>query len=556
AAAPALIVLSAKSADRLEEQARQLLEWVRGRGADAPALSQVAATLQLGRNAMEERLGLLVRSFDELEHKLAAVLAGQRRLEHVYAGRAGKHALSDALLGDEDLDQLVAAWMAHGQHDKLLRLWAGGHSIDWTGLYRDGAPRRVHLPTYPFAGERYWYTPSAPERAVVAAGAGYRLLHPLLHTNTSDLSAQKYSSTFDGAEFFLADHVVHGRPVLPGVAYLEMARAAACNAACAAHVRLTDVVWARPITLDGADVQVQLTLAPTEDAGLRYEVLTGEAGAEPVLHSRGGIELVAAFPDERHDLAACIARCQLRSLSHDDCYRIFDAAGIAYGRGHRIIERLLVGRGEALAELVLPQAMAPTLDDFVLHPGLADAALQACIGLLMDDSADGQGGGQPPLLLPFALRALEVRAPCTQRMWAIVTGERTRNGAGLLEMNIDLCDHEGRICARLTGFSARPYGTQGAPAQLDAAGTVLLAPAWSAAPEPVEPAASSFDRHVVLLCDVWTEVLAAHLPARVQVHRLASATAHPAERFAAHALAAFGIVQDLLKQGVCERVLV
>src|SRR5215469_13678244 len=62
-----------------------------------------------------------------------------------------------------------------------------------------------------------------------SAAAG--CIHPLLHRNTSDLSEQRYDSTFTGDEFFLSDHrvAVNGQAahrVLPGVAYLEMARAA------------------------------------------------------------------------------------------------------------------------------------------------------------------------------------------------------------------------------------------------------------------------------------------------------------------------------------------
>src|SRR6266545_4670942 len=34
------------------------------------------------------------------------------------------------------------------------------------------------------------------------------VIHPLLHRNTSDLREQRYSSTFTGEEFFLADHQV------------------------------------------------------------------------------------------------------------------------------------------------------------------------------------------------------------------------------------------------------------------------------------------------------------------------------------------------------------
>src|SRR5260370_13614108 len=84
------------------------------------------------------------------------------------------------------------------------------------------------------------------------------VLHPLLHCNTSDLSEQRYSSTFTGDEFFLADHQVaaHGRAsqkVLPGVAYLEMARVA-IEQAWPAHpesalLELHNTVWAKPIVI-------------------------------------------------------------------------------------------------------------------------------------------------------------------------------------------------------------------------------------------------------------------------------------------------------------------
>src|SRR5499425_413838 len=60
-------------------------------------------------------------------------------------------------------------------------------------------------------------------RSSISAAA---VIHPLLHHNTSDLSEQRYSSTFTGEEFFLADHRVRTdgaaiQKFLPGVAYLE-----------------------------------------------------------------------------------------------------------------------------------------------------------------------------------------------------------------------------------------------------------------------------------------------------------------------------------------------
>jgi hypothetical protein len=71
-----------------------------------------------------------------------------------------------------------------------------------------------------------------------------------LHENTSDLTEQRFSTTFTGEEFFLAGHVVKGQKLLPGVAYLEMARAAVEKAAERGKeghtgIQLKNVVWLR-----------------------------------------------------------------------------------------------------------------------------------------------------------------------------------------------------------------------------------------------------------------------------------------------------------------------
>ena len=49
--------------------------------------------------------------------------------------------------------------MAGGKYQELFALWVRGFPVEWRGLYVGVTPRRISLPTYPFASERYW----APE---------------------------------------------------------------------------------------------------------------------------------------------------------------------------------------------------------------------------------------------------------------------------------------------------------------------------------------------------------------------------------------------------------
>ena len=98
------------------------------------------------------------------------------------------------------------------------------------------------------------------------------MLHPLVHRNTSTLAQQRYSSTFSGDEFFFAEHVVQGQRILPGVAHLELARAAVAAAfeldGTGCGISLEGVVFLRPILAQGEPVQVHAALAIGQDGAI------------------------------------------------------------------------------------------------------------------------------------------------------------------------------------------------------------------------------------------------------------------------------------------------
>ncbi|MDD5271641.1 MAG: beta-ketoacyl synthase N-terminal-like domain-containing protein, partial [Methylovulum sp.] len=149
-----LIVLSAKNADRLQAYTAKLLRFVQA-PQQAISLSELAYTLQTGREAMPERLAFTVTSLPELAEKLEVFLNHQH--EGLYCGQAPRHNGLLALLGaDAGLGNTLGNWFALGQYDKLLELWVQGVELDWTRLYGSAQPRRMSLPTYPFAREHYW----------------------------------------------------------------------------------------------------------------------------------------------------------------------------------------------------------------------------------------------------------------------------------------------------------------------------------------------------------------------------------------------------------------
>ncbi|MDC8758415.1 amino acid adenylation domain-containing protein [Janthinobacterium fluminis] len=488
-AQPALVVLSARNAERLQERVRQLLAAVADEDCGDALLADLAYTLQVGREAMDERLALQVCSMAGLREKLRAYLAGDEGIEDLYSGQVkrNKEALA-AFTADEDLAGAVDAWIAKGKLHKLLDLWVKGLAFDWNKLPGAQKRRRVSLPTYPFARERHWVPlPEGQADAQAAAQpAPSALLHPLVHRNTSRMGEQRFSSRLSGNEFFLAEHVVQGKRVLPGVAYLEMAREALVQAeafeTAASGVRLRNVVWSRPVIVDDAPVDVHIGLYAEADGRIGYEVYSGEGD----VHSQGLAEAVGSAP-ERLDLGALQEQCNQALLAGDACYAGFATIGLAYGQAFQAIARIHVGQGQVLARLELPEGAASTASGFVLHPGLLDAALQAVVGL-----ADPQQKAE--LVLPFGVESVEIVGRCSPRMWALVkaSGDST---AQVRKYDVTLCDDEGVVAVRLLGFAARVV-----EGQLGAGSVLLLRPEWRR--QAAQGAAPQYQERHAVLCGV------------------------------------------------------
>jgi len=521
-------------------------------------LSDIAYTSQVGREAMKERLALTVSSVGELRDKLGSFVAGEDDIEDLYRGsvRLNKDTLS-VFEADEDMGKTVDSWIAKGKYAKLLGLWVRGLVLDWNKLYGEVKPKRVSLPTYPFAKERYWIEGSGSGDKGSGVGEYAAKLHPLLHQNTSDLSEQRFSSIFTGDEFFLADHMFQGKRILPGVAYLEMARAAAERAAGVSGnghtgILLRNVVWAKPIVVEDDPVSVHIGLFPEESGEIAYEIYSqsepksGEEDAEPVVHSQGTAVLISVDEVPALDIESLKAECDRKRLASDDCYEAFAEAGLEYGAGHRGIERIYVGEGRALAKLALPSSVSDTADKFVLHPSLTDSALQASMGLML-------GSGRLEPALPFALERTEIFSGCTSSMWAFV-----RNGEGddpenrVSKLDIDLCDEDGRVCVRMRKFASRAQGSAAEPT-----GVLMFRPSWREEAADAEGRPTDYERHLVVLCEP-DEALRKNIGGGIKGTEfviLESEEKSADTRFSAYALRLFEDIRAILKAKPKEKFL-
>ena len=474
---PCLIVLSAKNEDRLRKTAKNLYSYITvNHVTETVNLRDLAYTLQVGRQAMEERLAFVVKNGGELLEKLRELNGKNWDTEDIFHGRVkANKSRSDLLIKGRAGEFFIRKSIEEKQYDALAQLWVSGVGIDWALLYGKSRPRRISLPTYPFARERYWISksqslPSNLQSKICNLKSA--MLHPLVHENTSNFEEQRFSSIFTGEEYFLADHVVRGQKVLPAVAYLEMAREAVKQATSgfsngSQRLHLNNVEWARPIAVGTDPQEVKIGLFPEATGKTAYEIYTQSQNVEdePLLHSQGVATLVALENIPSLNLGNLQARLSEHRLNPEACYEAFKKMGIEYGPVHQGLTKMYGGDNEVLAKLTLPACVFEGKDQFILHPSLLDSALQASIGLYLKSKIDPSLSAyslQPKAFpfIPFALDRLEIIDRCPESVWAWIRlvpdpGIADNTAATVQKLDIDLCDDQGIVSVRMKGLETQ-----------------------------------------------------------------------------------------------------
>jgi polyketide synthase PksN len=536
-----LVPVSARTGQQLKQKARDLLHFVRQRSSTINPI-EVAYTLQVGREPMEQRLGMMVSSIGELVEKLKAYVAGEPGIDGVFQGQVKRDKASlSSFTGNIDVPRAVDQWIANRQLSRLLELWVKGLEFDWNKLYGDIKPRRIALPLYPFAKERYWIEPVPGPHAVAS------VLHPLLHHNTSDLSEQRYSSIFTGEEFFFA-----GQKVVPGIVNLEMARAAIGYAwplrPESTIIELLHTTWAQPIAIDPKK-QVSIALVERGHERIEYEIYSQDTGRE-IVHCQGTAVLSREPAPPKLDI---------EQLKRQIGNPMVEPDRVAYPPAFQNITGLCRGSSQLLAELRFPGIAADRLEDYLLLLTLIDGTLQAAAPLV-----EGRSCFECPRVW-LAMDSLRIVSLCTQQMfaWVRLGAPGGRPEGKVVTLDVDLCDKSGNSSMQIRGLSFGPAQNQTSTiaAQDQTIVTLLAVPVWQpgGVVAPAEGSRMKYSEHHLILCDL-PGVDAGQLQALQPNRRpllLQTAESKPiAQRYREYALACFEHLQSILARKPQGKVLV
>lgn len=145
-----VIVLSAKNKERLWEYARRLYHSLFDGKEKNICLKDMAYTLQVGRDNMEQRLAFPAETIEQVKETLSDYLNGLEPPSEFYTGYVKKK-------WQEEMKE-VEVNKPQNMEDarEICRLWTEGKSINWSSIHSGNNVNRISLPTYPFEEESCW----------------------------------------------------------------------------------------------------------------------------------------------------------------------------------------------------------------------------------------------------------------------------------------------------------------------------------------------------------------------------------------------------------------
>ncbi|MDP0502025.1 MAG: SDR family NAD(P)-dependent oxidoreductase, partial [Verrucomicrobiota bacterium JB022] len=417
---PQLIVLSAQNKSRLQAVARQLADTIE---TDRPALPAIVRTLQRGREAQEERLAFVAESTDQVVEQLRAFAD-----ENSLRGLQGRHeAAPKRTFADAEGVAFLRSLADRGAWQKLGELWVSGEEIAWDALTSLHVPP-LRLPAAPLGGDRYWL-----ETPATAASAP--ALHPLLDANASTFAGLAFTKRFSSADWVVREHTFRGAMLLPGVASLEMARAAAAlSAPDRAVASLQDVQWLRPLSVGKTGATIATIKLTAEEDRVHFEIASGGEGEAARPNAKGAVLFApAATP-------APIALPDFATLevptAGEAAYAALSTQGLDYGPRFQLIQERYDGETESWSILKPTEA-----GNMTLLPAVLDAGLQTLAGIHALNRS-----GKPAL--PFGVREVRWHGDLSTARYA--WARQSRKGYTVL-----LLDSAGSVLAELIDVTVR-----------------------------------------------------------------------------------------------------
>lgn len=380
-------------------------------------------------------------------------------------GRASSTSESSSIPG--------TAWIASLRKDRdecrpffaaLAKLYAQGKPLDWRKLLVQ--TQTVPLPTYPFQHRHYWL--QAPPTQPTLSTGFFAVQHPFLQTGIDNAAQQSWIFTgqLDAAKQpWILEHLVEGVIAGSGAMTTEMMLSIGERIGCQ---RLEDLFLHTMLPLDASiPTDIQLHVGSAEaDGGRAVEAYFHQLN-DPQPHEYQmarwkryatcrlvpDVASSPEWPDLQNDNWP---PANAREVDFSLIYGHLAAQGVLLGNAFKRLVNVWEHENGLYIEAMSPENHTELREDFILHPTLLDAGMQAA---LLEQLNAGAENHQPRIL--FSLSGIRQYIKGAQRLRGHVVRKSTEPSASdYSEYALRLADDTGQAVATIDAIVLKPAGLQ------------------------------------------------------------------------------------------------
>ena len=363
----------------------------------------------------------------------------------------------DALLADDPPDRLVlfsstsallgpAGQIDYAAANAFLNAFAaqkraGGPctvAVDW-GVWRDVGMAAALVES-----------PADEDAMLQNATCMEPLDHPLSERRTDPaLEGSVFEGILSPATHWILDEhrLASGEAVLPGTAYLELARSAAAAMWGKAAIAIERVTFLVPMAVS-TERTVRIAVEP-EGERWRFTIASRD-GERWTRHAVGKLSRIKEVRPHALDLPSLKAACSLQELQYDAEHPLLQQQGqLTLGPRWQCVRMVESGERQALATLTLPDSAASDVELFGLHPALLDMATG--FGLSLTE-------GYPPadtLYVPLSYDRLVLWEPLPSSVLSHARLVDEPADGLLARFDVTICEASGRVLAEIEGFTMK-----------------------------------------------------------------------------------------------------
>lgn len=423
-----IFILSARTKERLKFFAKSMKEYVE-QNKDKISLYDLAYTMQVGKNHLEERAVIFFETSEELINELNNIL-NQKESEKINYGRRKNYKEYLIKLGKIEEDTYINNLIKHSKLEELANLWVNGFDIDWEELYQDinEKPYRLSLPTYPFEKNSFWIQKSDNKSCQIKKSEEYELIDK----NCSSIHEVKFLKKFDSDAEYIRHHKIHQSLVVPGALFMEFALEAGNLAYGQTITGLANIVFEKElIVVDHENVNISFEISNNGD--LTFEIWEEKNG---YVYAKGQCLYDTWSQIPNINLQKKRSLCN-KYISGQEFYTNFGKAEFCYGSYYKNIEEAWYDK-----ELVIARFKTSVQNTkYIITPSLIDVAFQS-VSLLVQSEI----GYLPYSVGRFRLFETEFKEGY------LVAEKKNNNKNGELKFDIIALSENGTVLFEITDF--------------------------------------------------------------------------------------------------------